>query len=82
MKLSEMSKKQEHQQKKDITEAYEEMKNCSSDELRQRLMKEIQQQKSRGVFDYDGLLNSIEKIKQYLPKETYENMLRIIESLK
>ncbi len=82
MKLSEMPRKENNSQKKNITEAYEEMKNCSADELRARLIKEIQGQKSKGVFDYDALVSSIEKIKDYLSKETYENMLRIVESLK
>ncbi len=81
MKLSEMPK-HESQDKKNIESSYDEMKNCSADELRARLVKEIQSQKSRGVFDYDALMSSIERIKAYLPAETYENMLRIVESLR
>ena len=69
-------------QQKTLNETYDELKNCSSDELMSRLAKEVQQQKSNGTFDYNGLLNSIEKIKIYLPSQTYENMLRIIENLK
>ena len=94
MKLSEMSKQKPDnfnentqakisaKQQKSINETYDELKNCSSDELMARLAKEVQQQKSSGTFDYDGLLNSIEKIKMYLPSQTYENILRIIENLK
>lgn len=93
MKLSEMSKsdnfnqtntqaKISAKQQKTLNETYDELKNCSSDELMSRLAKEVQQQKSNGTFDYNGLLNSIEKIKIYLPSQTYENMLRIIENLK
>ena len=67
---------------KDLNEAYEDLKNCSSDQLMQRLAKEIQQQKSSGVFDYDALMASLNQIKIYLPNETYENMIRIIESFK
>ena len=93
MNLSEMSKsdnfnqtntqaKISAKQQKTLNETYDELKNCSSDELMSRLAKEVQQQKSNGTFDYNGLLNSIEKIKIYLPSQTYENMLRIIENLK
>ena len=86
MKLSEMPKggneTKSTAKQKNINEAYEELKGCSSDELMNRLVNEIQSQKSSGVFDYDSLLSAIEKIKLYLPAPTYENMIRIIESLK
>ena len=85
MKVSEMSNTEEKlssAKKKSINDSYEELKNCSSDELMNRLAKEIQGQKMNGTFDYEGLKNSIDKIKTYLPKQTYENMLRIIESLR
>lgn len=67
---------------KDINQAYDELKGCSADDLMGRLAKEIQTQKNNGTFDYDGLKNSIDKIKIYLPAQTYENMIRIIDSLK
>ena len=67
---------------KGVQEAYDELKNCSQDELMARLVGEIQQQKNMGVFDYDLLRSSIEKIKVYLPKENYENMIKIIDGLK
>lgn len=90
MKLSEMKKNETNHssnkvsatENKNIKETYEELKDFSSDELMSRLVKEVQAQKNSGVFDYDALRASIEKIKIYLPTETYENMIRIIESLK
>ena len=94
MKLSEFSKssgimheekhstKDVSQKKKTISETYDELKDCSSNELMQRLAKEIQMQKSSGTFDYDAIINSIEKMKPYLPAQTYENMIRIIDGLK
>lgn len=87
MKLSEMPKN--HQQTKiddekhnNLNKSYDELKDLSSDELFDRLAKEIQKQKTNGTFDYDGLKKSIDSIKIYLPNQTYENMLRIIKSLK
>ncbi len=90
MKLSEMKKNETNHssnkvtatENKNIKETYEELKDFSSDKLMSRLVKEVQAQKNSGVFDYDALRASIEKIKIYLPTETYENMIRIIESLK
>lgn len=85
MKLSDMPKsepKQESAKTKNINEAYEELKDCSSDQLMQRLAKEIQSQKQSGAFDYDSIKASIDKIKMYLTNETYENMIRIIDSFK
>lgn len=93
MKLSEFSKKpnlsQEEQQKKNfsgnqktINEAYNELKDCSSNELMQKLAKEIQTQKRNGSFNYEAIISSIEKMKPYLPEQTYENMIRIIDGLK
>lgn len=88
MKLSEMSKKKttektssssKHQ---NINQAYDDLKDRSADELFSMLTKEIQNQKLNGTFDYDALRSSIEKIKTYLPTQTYENMIRIIDSLK
>ena len=86
MKLSDMPKGEKEvkttAKQKNINEAYEELKGCSSDQLMQRLTNEIQNQKNRGVFDYDSLVSSIDKIKMYLPAATYDNMIKIIESLK
>ncbi len=84
MRISEMSneKPKSSNRKKTINETYEELKHCSSEELMERLSKEISGQKLNGTFDYEGILASIEKIKTYLPAQTYENMMRIIESLR
>ena len=68
--------------KKDLTEAYEELKSSSSEELMNRLAQEIRSQKQNGTFDFDGLRNTIERMKIYLPDSTYQNMVRIIENFK
>lgn len=87
MKLSEMSKKKNSEKissskQQNINKAYDDLKDRSSDELFSMLTKEIQNQKLNGTFDYDALRASLEKIKTYLPTQTYENMIRIIDSLK
>lgn len=68
--------------KNNIMDSYENLKNCSNDELMDMLSSEIQHQKEKGVFDYEALCNTIEKVKLYLPKDTYQNMLRIIDNLR
>ncbi|MBP3620020.1 MAG: hypothetical protein J6J24_05125 [Clostridia bacterium] len=88
MKLSEMSNSKEQRQRnqqaqnEDIAKKYDELKNHSSYELMNMLEKEVQSQKQKGVFDYDGLLSSIEKMKDYLPPATYQNMVEVIKNLK
>lgn len=92
MKLSEMSKSGNANMKNDfskisgrqknITQAYEELKGCSNEELMKRLSHEIQLQKQNGTFDFEGLCNTIERMKIYLPNATYQNMMNIIENLR
>ncbi len=83
MKISEFSKKDENtNRQKSMAQAYDELKDCSHDELMQKLQNEIFKQKQNGTFDYEGLKSTLERVKLYLPKETYENMLKIVESLR
>lgn len=70
------------QRQKSLQEEYDKLKDCDSDQLMQKLSSEVAKQKENGVFDADGLLQTIESMKWYLPKQTYENMIRIVESLK
>lgn len=84
MKISEMNEqaKTSSAKQKTVASTYDELKNCTSDELMSRLQQQIAAQKQNGTFDYEMLRQSIEKIKIYLPTQTYENLLRIIESFK
>ena len=88
MKLSEMSnlknKANKHQEKEleNIEQKYEQLKNHSSSELMQLLAKEVASQKEQGAFDYDGLIASVEKMKDYLPQATYKNMIEVIKSFR
>ena len=88
MKLSDMKKTETKNtasasmKNKSVQDSFNELQGCSSDELMSRLVNEIQTQKNMGVFDYDLLRSSIEKIRAYLPKENYENMIKIIDGLK
>jgi len=86
MRLSEMTEsfenKNDGHKKKTINQSYEELKDCSSDELMEKLANTIKAQKSSGTFNYEAIVTSIEKIKPYLPAQAYENMIRIIDNFK
>jgi len=83
MKLSDYIKsKPEEKPEEKVQATYEELKNLSNDELTSRLYNEVAKQKSNGTFDYNMLNNSVESIKGYIPTETYENIKRMLESLK
>lgn len=66
----------------DIMKTYEELKDMNGDQLSQRLFEEVASQKQNGTFDYDMLSSSVESIKAYLPQETYENIKRILRTLR
>ncbi len=65
-----------------LQQEYDSLKNCSADQLMQKLTSEVEKQKEAGVFDADALLQTIENMRWCLPPETYENMVRIARSLK
>lgn len=84
MNLSEFTKQRHEESKdtKDFMNTYNELKDMSSDQLTQKLFQEVASQKASGKFDYDMLNNSVESIRSYLPPETYENIKRILTTLK
>mgnify|MGYP001625367329 CR=1 FL=1 len=67
--------------KEELSKMYDNMKDMSQDELMERLKSEIKRQKKDGSFDYDALISSLNAIKDFLPKENYDNMIRIIDGL-
>lgn len=67
--------------KEELSKMYDNMKDMSQDELMERLKSEIKRQKNDGSFDYDALIHSLNAIKDFLPKENYDNMIRIIDGL-
>ena len=75
------NEKRESIPEQDMVSMYENMKNMSAEDLYDALKMEVQKQKANNSFDYKGLLNSLDAIKNYLPQESYENMIRIIDEL-
>ena len=67
---------------KDIMEKYNEYKDLSASQLNDELFKEVAKQKQDGSFNYAQLENMVESLKGSLSPENYQNMKRILESLK
>ena len=66
----------------DLNKKYEEIKDLPQDELYKMLQDEILRQKRAGEFDYMALKNMVEQIKTFLPQDTYENIIKMVESFK
>lgn len=88
MKLSDFSKNENMKEPqknitdKDIMDKYNQYKDLSSDQLSQELFREVSKQKANGTFNYNQLENMLESLKGSLSEENYQNMRRILESLK
>ena len=50
--------------------------------LNNKLFEEVARQKQNGTFDYDALSKMIETLRGSLPENDYNNLKRILESLK
>lgn len=75
-------KVEENVTEKDIMDKYNQYKDLSSDQLSQELFKEVARQKANGTFDYQRLESMLDSIKGSLSEENYQNMKRILESLR
>lgn len=87
-KLSDFKSNKEEQttnktsNKDDLQDIYNRYKDMSQDDLSKELFSEVARQKSQGTFDYDRLNIMIDSIRPSLTCEQYENMKRILESIK
>ncbi len=83
MKLSEMNFEEKKEEKpKDIKVEYDALKDLSQDELMKKLADQIAFQKSNGTFDYDGLVDTINKMKGYISPQSYDNIINLLQKFK
>lgn len=82
MRLSEMKGNEKHKSTKSVEEQYNELKDSSQEELFSKLSQEVLSQKRNGTFDYESLVKAIEKMRVFLPEQTYKNMMQILETMK
>lgn len=69
-------------QKEDIEGIYNKFKDKSQDELISELFKNVESQKQNGTFNYDGLINTINKLSPFLTKEQNLKIEDILKSIK
>ena len=86
--LSDFSKVELNKNKENTTtgkivhEQYDKIKNLSQSEASSMLMNEVFRQKQNGTFDFEGLSRQVESLKGYLPEKDYQNLQRMLASLK
>ena len=76
------SAQKEELSEKDLQDKYNQYKDMSQSELNSELFKEVARQKSQGTFDYQKLASMLESLRGSLSEENYQNIKRIMESLK
>lgn len=84
MKLSEFEFKNENQKvtEEDLKNKFDQYKDMSKDELNSQLFSEVARQKAQGSFDYQKLASMVENLRGALPENDFNNIKRILESLK
>ena len=86
--MARLSKFEFNENKKDysneeiLRNKYDEFKGMDREELNNKLFEEVARQKQNGTFDYDALSKMIETLRGSLPENDYNNLKRILESLK
>lgn len=87
-KLSQYQSSQaEHAQKASLSESdvmskYNQYKDMPADKLSQELYREVGRQKQNGTFDFAQLSNMVDSLKGSLPEEQFQNMKRLLDSIK
>ena len=66
----------------DVVKLYNKYKDMDAGTLNSTLFSEVARQKSNGTFDYQKLESMLEGMKDALGETNYQNMKRILESLK
>lgn len=74
--------KQESIKEEDLRQKFDQYKDMSKQELNSQLFSEVARQKAEGSFDYEKLSGMVENLKGALPEQDYNNIKRILESLK
>ena len=82
MKLSDFEQKNIKSNEDILREKYDEFMGMSQEELSNRLFSEVASQKQKGTFNYEKLLQMVESLHGSIPEEYYNNIKRILESLR
>lgn len=66
----------------DIAERYQQLKDLDCNSLQAKLFEEVASQKANGTFNYQLLQSSLQSMQAFLPPENYQNLARLLESIK
>lgn len=69
-------------QEQQLREKYETYKNMNQSQLQSSLFQEVARQKASGTFDFNALSNMVESMRGSLSENEYNNIKRILESLR
>lgn len=86
-RLSEFQPKKENNingknQEEELRQKYDHFKGMNQSQLNAQLYQEVARQKSAGTFDYASLSNMVEGMRGSLPENDYQNIKRILETLR
>ena len=66
----------------DLRDTFDKYKNMDRQQLNSQLYSEVAKQKMQGTFDYNKLASMVESLKGSLPEQDYNNIKRILETLR
>ncbi len=66
----------------DVMSEYNKIKNLSQEEATAKLYQEVFKQKQNGSFDFNNLLSQVEGLRGYLPEKDFENLKRMLNTLR
>ncbi len=72
----------EKSREEEIRQKYDQFSGMNQSQLNAELFKEVARQKSAGTFDYASLSNMVEGLRGSLPESDYQNIKRILETLR
>ena len=65
-----------------VMNEYNNIKNLSQEEASKKLYEEVFKQKQNGSFDFNQLVKQVDGLKGYLPEQDFQNIKRILDTLK
>lgn len=81
-KFSQFKSQGKRVSEEDIKNKYNTFKDMSKDDLSKTLLQEVAKQKAEGSFDYSQLESMVNSLQGILPNGDFENVRRLLESLK
>lgn len=81
-KFSQFSSNVNRATEQDIRQKFDSYKDMSKPQLQETLMREVAKQKANGSFDYKTLESMVDGLQGMLSPQEYDNIRKILESLK